>query len=342
MSLNFDDSHHACSFLKGLLLCILKRQLMSKYMLMNMKKTMILLLWVAQASTGFSMDADSTGLPGDHFSLEAALAMFKESTSPEDFEKRINNANNGVNNLDLNQDGRVDFLRVKTEGQGDDRALIIAAVLGKDDRQDIAVIEVARQGKESALVQIVGDPNLYGDNRVVEPFEDRGDMEEEKGPSASVMHAADVWINVWYWPCVSWFYGPAYIAYISPWYWDFYPGWWSPWPPYTVVVFYGYHAPYHHHYHHVRNHRTNHIHQTLYMPRREQSNQVKVRYSKPINQYRDDKQIVPPVKKEVPQDKPNHRPQPDQKPREIHENPPKTPQPPPRRQPTPRRSSNPR
>ena len=32
--------------------------------------------------------ADSTGLPGDNFSLEAALEAFKKSESPEAFEKK--------------------------------------------------------------------------------------------------------------------------------------------------------------------------------------------------------------------------------------------------------------
>ena len=44
---------------------------------------------------------DSTGLPGDNFSLEAALDLFKKSTSPEDFEKKLNSQNNKVNNLDI-------------------------------------------------------------------------------------------------------------------------------------------------------------------------------------------------------------------------------------------------
>ena len=36
--------------------------------------------------------ADSTGLDGDHFSLEGALELFKDSKSLEDFEKQLKEA----------------------------------------------------------------------------------------------------------------------------------------------------------------------------------------------------------------------------------------------------------
>ncbi|MFM7822645.1 MAG: hypothetical protein ACKPB3_02615, partial [Bacteroidota bacterium] len=191
-----------------------------------MHKTFITCIMVAITTTGMATPAESTGLPGDHFSLEAALAMFKVSANPSEFEKRINDSKNGVNNLDLNGDGRVDFLKVSTGGDGDDRMVVISAALSKDESQDVAVIEISHQGKERALLQIVGDEDLYGNVRVVEPFEEGEEDDTDRGPAANVNESiADVWVNVWFWPCVTWFYGPGYIVYVSPWYWDFYPEW---------------------------------------------------------------------------------------------------------------------
>jgi hypothetical protein len=253
-----------------------------------MLKTLFTCVLVANAYVNMASPVDSTGLPGDHFSLEAALAMFKASASPAEFEKRVNDSKNGVTNLDLNGDGKVDFLKVTTGGEGDDRMVVISAVLNKDESQDVAVIEISRQGKERALLQIVGDADLYGNSRVVEPYAEVEEEDTDKGPAASLNGSgADVWVNVWFWPCVTWFYGPGYIVYVSPWYWGFYPDWWMPWPPYTYVVFYGYCSPYHHHYHHVHVHRTARFHQTVYMPRRESSKQVVRRYERPVREYRD-------------------------------------------------------
>lgn len=55
---------------------------------------------------------DSTGLPGDNFSLQGALQLFQNASSPEDFEKQLNTESNHVNNLDLNGDGDIDYIRV--------------------------------------------------------------------------------------------------------------------------------------------------------------------------------------------------------------------------------------
>ncbi|MGR6087962.1 MAG: hypothetical protein ACU4F9_07295 [Arcticibacter sp.] len=271
-----------------------------------MLKTFITCIMVAITANSLAAPSDSTGLPGDHFSLEAALAMFKASANPSDFEKRINDSKNGVNNLDLNGDGRVDFLKIKTVGEGDDRMVVISSVLSKDESQDVAVIEISRQGKEHALLQIVGDEDLYGNSRVVEPYEEGQEDDIDRGPSANINGSVeDIWVNVWFWPCVTWFYGPGYIVYVSPWYWDFYPDWWMPWPPYTYVIFYGYCEPYHHHYHHVHVHRTARMHQTVYMPRRESSRQVVRKFERPVREYRD-KNPAPPRQPEKPMPKPSH------------------------------------
>src|SRR5688572_17479774 len=68
---------------------------------------------------------DSTGLPGDHFSLQGALDLFKKSTSVEDFEKQLNTESNHVNNLDLNGDKKIDYIRVIDKTKGDAHALIL-------------------------------------------------------------------------------------------------------------------------------------------------------------------------------------------------------------------------
>jgi hypothetical protein len=64
--------------------------------------------------TGYGQDfqKDSTGLPGDNFSLQGALDLFSKANTLEDFEKSLNIENNNVNNLDLNLDGKIDYIRV--------------------------------------------------------------------------------------------------------------------------------------------------------------------------------------------------------------------------------------
>src|SRR5690606_33363692 len=53
--------------------------------------------------------ASQPEVPGDNFSLEGALELFKKSSSPEEFEKMLNTPDTKVNNLDLNGDGYIDY-----------------------------------------------------------------------------------------------------------------------------------------------------------------------------------------------------------------------------------------
>jgi hypothetical protein len=115
--------------------------------------------------------SDSTGLPGDNFSLEGALELFKKAGSPEEFEKMINAEENRVNNLDLNEDGETDYVKVIDKSDKDAHAFILQAAVSESESQDIAVIELEKTGDENAVAQIVGDEDIYGEETIVEPNE---------------------------------------------------------------------------------------------------------------------------------------------------------------------------
>ena len=56
-------------------------------------KVVAVFLIVAIASSKLNAQKtskDSTGFPGDNFSLQGALQMFQQSSSPEEFEKLLN------------------------------------------------------------------------------------------------------------------------------------------------------------------------------------------------------------------------------------------------------------
>jgi len=224
--------------------------------------------------------ADSTGLPGDNFSLQGALGLFKESKSLADFEKKLNTKDNVVNNLDLNSDGKTDFVKVVDVSKEDAHAIILLVPVTKTENQDVAVIEIEKNGEASAIVQIVGDEALYPENTIVEPAEktepdDAGNS--KRGPSLYSIGSPYVYVNVWGWPCVNFLFAPAYVGWVSPWYWGYYPAWWSPWPVYPWRWHYMSCYHYHHYYHHTVYHHTTYAHQ-VYAPRRSYSGEVSERY----------------------------------------------------------------
>lgn len=174
---------------------------------------------------------DRTGYDGDFFSLEGALDLFKQSTTLGDFERKLNTEKYWVNNLDLNYDGRIDYVRVEHRRQGNIHAIILQALVDRYDIQDVAVIELEVIGRGEAVLQIIGDEDLYGEEVIVEPIEGYADSRRGSNPDYGD------YVNVYYWPPVQYILGRQYRVYASPYHWQYYPTWWSPWVHISWNVF---------------------------------------------------------------------------------------------------------
>ncbi len=179
---------------------------------------------------------EATGMPGDHFSLYGALELFKKSESLEQFEELLNKENSEVNNLDLNGDGEVDYIRVIDNMDKDAHAITLQVLVSEKESQDIAIIAIEKTGSESATLQIIGDEDVFGEELIIEPIDDSAVSDDKRGPSANY-EVSKIMVNVWLWPSVRWIYRPAYVPYVSPWYWGYYPRWRRPWKPLSWTVF---------------------------------------------------------------------------------------------------------
>ena len=92
-------------------------------------------------------DKDTTellGLPGDNLDLYAVLTLFQKSKTIEAFEKSLNDEKTGVNNLDLNLDKKVDFIKVvtKKDSSSNGFTFILQVDVTKTETQDVAIILV--------------------------------------------------------------------------------------------------------------------------------------------------------------------------------------------------------
>ncbi len=186
-------------------------------------------------------------VPGDNFSLEGALELFKKSESPQEFEKLLNSENSKVNNLDLNGDGYTDYIRVIDRNEGNVHAFILQAMVSERESQDVAVIELEKLANGKAVLQITGDEDIYGVETIIEPTRE---VRVYGGTNTS-----RTVVNVWAWPSVQYIYSPYYSSlWISPWRWSLHPVWYSPWRPVSYAVYhpywsgyYSYYTPYHTH-----------------------------------------------------------------------------------------------
>lgn len=147
---------------------------------------------------------------GDNLDLNAVSSIFAESKDLEDFENRLNDPDNRISNLDLNEDGYVDYLRVVETTNDRNSLVVIQSVLDKDVYQDVATIEIERENSGFHRVQVIGDPWIYGANYIVEPVFVRPPL------------------------IFSFFWGPRYVAWHSPFYWGFYPRWFYSYRPYST------------------------------------------------------------------------------------------------------------
>jgi len=123
------------------------------------------------AQTEGQAEKDSTllGLPGDNLDLYAVLSLFQKSQTIEDFEKSLNAEKTAINNLDLNLDNKVDFIKVQTKQKDQDFTFILQVDVTEKETQDVAVILVSKDKNDKVTMQIVGDQDLYGKDYVIEP-----------------------------------------------------------------------------------------------------------------------------------------------------------------------------
>jgi hypothetical protein len=175
------------------------------------------------------VQVDSTGLPGDHFSLAGALALFKISASADDFERKLNSKSNIVNNLDLNGDSLIDFVRVNVNKEKDASTVVLQVSVSATEVQDVAVIELQQMSNAKVSIQIVGNPLLYGDSMILEPSKVTV-SNAALVPGFFVDDDIDVQVQISAWPMAAQIFQPTYVMWNSPWGWQHFPTWYSPLP----------------------------------------------------------------------------------------------------------------
>lgn len=178
------------------------------------------------------------GMPGDNLNLYVVLDAFKQASSLENFEKQLNDPSANINNLDLNNDGIIDYLKVTDYGKDNYHTIIIQDIISSVETQDVAVIDLQKNEGNVVHVQIVGDESLYGKNYIIEPQIETAKQNNEQ----TVVVNNTYYVNAWAWPSVTYIYGPAYSVWASPWHWAYYPGWWNPRPHMVYNVYYSHHS----------------------------------------------------------------------------------------------------
>lgn len=225
------------------------------------------------------------GLPGDNLNLYAVLKLFQESETLEGFEKNLNLEETKINNLDLNGDNQIDYIKVIDYPDGDNHTIVMQVPVSATENQDVAVFTVQKSSNGEVQIQLIGDEALYGKDYIIEPNYDDystvkntpnpGYTQKQQSNTKTVVIKTTTYVEVAAWPLVRFIYLPSYVVWHSPWYWGYYPTFWRPWRPYYWHYYYGYHSNFHHWYHgyyrHCNHYRYNNWHTYYYSNRRVQS-----------------------------------------------------------------------
>ncbi|HEY2350561.1 MAG TPA: hypothetical protein VGH64_16190 [Puia sp.] len=198
-------------------------------------------------------DTSALGMAGDNLDLAAVLDLFQKSKTIEGFEKSLNDEKLKINNLDLDLNKKMDFIKVVTKKDGNNYTFILQVDVSKKETQDVAVILLDKDKNGKISLQIVGDPDLYGKDYVIEPVGNSSVTANPGyvGPDPVTKDVpASTTVVVQSAPIVQYVYSPAYVPYVPPYYYGYPP----PWFGFATVMavgiyrsnhYYGYHGGYH-------------------------------------------------------------------------------------------------
>ncbi len=222
-------------------------------------KKLTALLSLLFFATGLTM-AQSTdqklNLPGDNLNLYAVLKVFQESETLEKFEQKINEKDSKINNLDLNGDNKIDYIKVIDKIDGDAHNIVLQVPVNATENQDVAVIVVQKNKDGQVQIQVIGDEDLYGKDYIIEPNFDTEDNKTASTPNPGYTMGGTTPVQVERtttyviasWPIVQYVYMPGYNPWYSPWYWNYYPSYWSSWEPWYWHEYYGWHYHWNYYY----------------------------------------------------------------------------------------------
>lgn len=78
----------------------------------------------------------------ENLDLDAVSMLYEESTNLVDFERRLNYPQERISNLDLNNDNKVDYLRVSEKIENNIKIIIIQSEISPNVYEDVATINI--------------------------------------------------------------------------------------------------------------------------------------------------------------------------------------------------------
>ncbi len=156
----------------------------------------------------------TSNVPGQGLDLQALIGLTKQAKDAESLERLLNQPGS-INNLDLDEDGQVDYIRVQEYGGGNTKNFSFVALLRDGQEQEVANLVIEQMpGQPEATVQVQGHPAVYGPNVYYSAVL----------PIATVLFLA-------------WALAPRPALYVSPYGFGAFPAYYRPYAPVPVATY---------------------------------------------------------------------------------------------------------
>ena len=116
------------------------------------------------AGDRYDVNVQTVVAASDGLDLKAVGELLKKAENAEQLENLLNSPAQGVNNLDLNEDGKVDYIKVTEYGNDQVKGFSLTTEPTAGEVQELATIEVEKVTDNDARMQIHGNEQIYGQN----------------------------------------------------------------------------------------------------------------------------------------------------------------------------------
>lgn len=147
--------------------------------------------------------------------LSALTTLVKEVRSGQELERKLNVAGS-INNLDLDGDTKADYIKVTEFGDlKNNIGYSLTTEPIRNEEQEVAVVTIEKNS-ENAEIQVVGNTQIYGEDAV---FNDWTPIKRQQSESEIKGSNGTPYYHSYFYPRPLW---------LSPWYFGFYPPFFSP------------------------------------------------------------------------------------------------------------------
>ena len=120
--------------------------------------------WPSGGEKQYNVNVQTMVYGGAGLDLATIGSLLKKAENATELEHLLNDPKTGINNLDLNEDGKVDYIKVTEYGTEQTKGFSLTTEPIAGETQEVATIEIEKSGNDQASVEVKGNEQIYGQN----------------------------------------------------------------------------------------------------------------------------------------------------------------------------------